>query len=768
MRNIFATGPWLASSLLMSSAGALVLACPSQALAQDGRQEGRGDVLAIEEIIVTSQKREQSLHDVPISITAFSGDYVRDTGWLNPVDIIQQVPNFSGYSIFGNAVPQFFIRGIGTNDPGNASQSPVAVYVNEIYHSSLVGQGFSLFDLERVEVLRGPQGTLWGKNTTGGAVHFISALPEQEFGGYALAGFGLYNDDTPVYDFEGAVTGPLISNVLAARVAVKARIRENWISNEIGQSGPKRQRGLDGVNELAGRLTFQFTPSETFDAVLRASVGRRDGDHVPLHQLPLDNPSSFFRHGGFAEDPRLDRMSIDRPSPEDIEYELASLHMNLSTPIGTITSITGYVHSFYSQDVDVDGTPFDGLFGPFEADSDQFTQEIRLASPEDQALRWIVGGYYFQEDMRGFNMFLTGSELNNPPLEIFANSGFGSFETRDRSSKAIFGSAEYDFTEALTASVGLRFTRDSEKFNADQKFWAFVAPRTLDSVPEANNAVVIFEATGLKEGWSRLTGDATLTYAFSDDANVYAKYSRGYLGGNHILPFPGTARVDVVNPETVNAFEVGSKSTLLAQRLQLYAAFFYYDYKDIQVSRGVTGSAGETFTSIRENAAKSTVKGIEIEAKLVPAPNWFFSLGFGWTDAEFDEFLSARPDGTIDDRAGRPFPNVPEINWNALASYTFPLPSGAGLEFETNWYYQDRIFIDSNFRDGEFGEARHVGNVNIRYHAASGDWKLTAYARNVTDNRYIVNRRNFENAIEAALIIFGEPRVFGLNFDISF
>ncbi|GAB4150220.1 MAG: TonB-dependent receptor [Sphingomonadales bacterium] len=766
MQKVSKANNRLQKLLLASTACMVSMQVHDVAHAQQGA--GNPGPVNIEEIIVTSQKREQSLQDVPISVTAFTGDYVRDTGWLNPVDIIQQVPNFSGYSIFGNAVPQFFIRGIGTNDPGNASQSPVAVYVNEIYHSSLVGQGFSLFDLERVEVLRGPQGSLWGKNTTGGAVHFISALPEHEFGGYATAGMGLYNDDTPVYDFEGAITGSLIADVLAARVAVKGRIREDWILNEVGVSGPQRKRGLDGVNEFAGRASFLFTPSEKFDAVLRLSVGRRDADHVPLHQVPLNNPDSFFRHGGFAEDPRLDRMSQDRPQPENIEYELASLHLNLDVGIGTVTSITGYVHSFYSQDADVDGTPFDGLFGPFEADSEQFTQEVRLASPQDQALRWIVGGYYFQEDMRGFNMFLTGSELNNPPLEIFANSGFGSFESRDRTSKAIFGSLEYDLDERWSFSGGLRFTRDTEKFDADQKFWAFVAPRTLDSVPEANNAVVIFEAAGLKEGWSRLTGDATINYAFNNDVNVYARYSRGYLGGNHILPFPGTARVDVVDPETVNAFEIGTKSDLLDQRLQLNAAFFFYDYKDIQVSRGQTGGAGETFTSIRENAAESTVIGVEVEAKFVPAPNWFFSLGFGWTDAEFDEFLSDLPDGTTEDRSGRPFPNVPEINWNALGSYTFPLPSGAGLEFETNWYYQDRIFIDSNFRDGEFGEARTVGNVNIRYHAASGDWKLSAYARNVANKRYIVNRRNFENAIEGALVIFGEPRVFGFLFDMNF
>ncbi|MEO1203943.1 MAG: TonB-dependent receptor plug domain-containing protein, partial [Pseudomonadota bacterium] len=171
-----------------------LLALAGAAMAMPPAQAQSGDGLVIEEITVTARKREQSLQDVPISITAFTGEDIQENGWTAPVDIIAKVPNVNAYSIFGNAFPIFWIRGIGTSDQAHGANSPVGMYGNEIYHSSLVGQGFALFDLERVEVLRGPQGTLWGKNTTGGAMNFISRVPGSELEGNMLGEFGLYND----------------------------------------------------------------------------------------------------------------------------------------------------------------------------------------------------------------------------------------------------------------------------------------------------------------------------------------------------------------------------------------------------------------------------------------------------------------------------------------------------------------------------------------------------------------------------------------------
>lgn len=738
----------------------LLLTVPAQAQ-QDSN-------LAIEEITVTATKREQSLQDVPISITAFTGEDIQENGWSSPVDIVAKSPNLNAYSVFGNAFPVFWIRGIGTSDQAHGANSPVGMYANEIYHSSLVGQGFALFDLERVEVLRGPQGTLWGKNTTGGAMNFISRLPGDQLEGDVHAEFGLYNDDTPVYKIEGGVSLPL-SETLSARVAVKTHQRDDWITNEIKNGrGPQTQEGLDGVNEFAGRFTLAWAPGDVFDAVFRATIGRRDGDHVPLHFEALDNPNSFVRHGGYDEDPRIDVMSQDRPQPEKVEYENISLHMNWDMDWGQITSISGYISALYNQDADVDGTPRDGLFGPFEADSEQFSQELRFAVEAGENTDFIFGAYYFTEDMDGFNWFLTGADLgpDNQFTGCCENSGFGNIEQRERDSIALFGSMDYRISDTLQLTAGLRYTEDEEDWAFQQLFWLFEDSRFNDGVPDANTVFELFDSGQLGEEWDEVTGDISLTWTLSDDVNIYSKYARGYLSGNHVLPFTGTF-FSVVEPEQIDSLELGLKGTYLDNRLQLNTAIFHYDYKNIQVSRGTTVPGQAGFISLRENAAEATVQGLELDLTYLPSDNWLIRTGIGYTDTEFDQFISQQAGGDID-YSGREFPNVPETTAYVDLRYNHPLASGASVEFATDWNYTDDYFVDLNYFPDNIGESRTIGNLYLRYHSEEQNWTASIFARNVTDKEYVVNRRDFSNALEGNLVIYGAPRVIGISLGMSF
>jgi len=738
----------------------------SVTLAQDTEDS---DELVIEEVIVTAQKREQSLTDVPISITAFSGEDIKENGWAAPIDIVAQTPNVNAYSVFGNAFPIFWIRGIGTSDQAHGANSPVGMYANEIYHSSLVGQGFALFDLERVEVLRGPQGTLWGKNTTGGAMNFISRTPGSSLEGDLLTEFGLYNDDTPMYRIQGGVSMPLNDN-LSARIAVMTHQRDDWVTNEIKVGrGPQSEEGLDGANEFAGRTTLVWRLDDSFDATFRATIGRRDGDHVPLHFEALDNPDSFVRHGGYEEDPAIDVVSQDRPSPETVEYENVSLHMNWNRDWGTITSITGYVHALYNQDADVDGTPRDGLFGPFEADSSQFSQELRVAWAINDMTDLIAGAFYFTEDMDGFNWFLTGSDLgpDNQFTGCCEDSGFGNIEQRERDSIAVFGSVNHRFSDTLTLNAGVRYTEDEEDWAFQQLFWIFEGSRFNDGVPDANSAVELFDSGPLNEKWDEFTGDISLTWTLSDDVNFYGRYAHGYLSGNHVLPFNGTF-YSVVEPESIDSIEVGAKGTYFDNRMQLNAAVFYYDYTNVQVSRGTTEPTQGGFISLRENAAAATVQGVELDMVWLPSENWLIRAGLGYTDTEFDEFLSELPGGGFEDYSGREFPNVPEITSYVDFRYNYPLDSGASLEVATDWNYRDDYFVDLNYFPDNIGESRTIGNLYFRYHSQEQNWVATLYARNVTDEEYVVNRRDFSNALEGNLVIYGAPRVIGVSLGMNF
>lgn len=762
----FISRSWLGLVSATALAAALV-AYPSQAMAQDGADQASADSDSTNEIgiVVTAQKREQALKDVPIAISAFSGSEVIENGWSSPVDVVALAPNVSGYSIFGNAFPLFFIRGIGTSDPGHGAMSPVGVYSNEVYHSSLAGQGFALFDLERVEVLRGPQGTLWGKNTTGGAMHFISKMPGSDFEGDASAKFELYNDDTPGYELQGGLSVPLVKDKLAARIALRAYTRGDWITNlaRVG-NGPSTQEGLDGLDEIAGRVTLHWTPSEAFSATLYGTIGRRNGDHVPLHFEPINNPNSFIRHGGFPADPSYDVVNQDHPSPERVEYENITLNAQIEGDWGSLTSITGYIHSFYSQDADVDATPRDALFGPFQADSKQFSQEVRFASTIGDSLNYIFGAYYFKESMNGFNWFLTGADLG--PGSNFTgcceNSGFGNIEQRDRSSYALFASMDYKLTDKLTLNGGIRYTRDKENWAFQQLFWLFSSSRFLEGVPDANTAFTLFNSGPLDRSWSKLTGDMSLTYAVTDDVNVYGKWARGFLSGNHVLPFTGT-NFNVVDPETIDSYEIGLKGSFAGGLIQLYTAAFYYDYKNVQVNRGTTVPGQAGFISIRENAAAATVKGFEIDAKFRPVEGMVISAGVGYTDAKFKEFIDRGVD-----RSGFRFPNVPKFNGNVQFSYDMPLKNDGSIEFATDWNYADGSFVDTNFDPIGRSESRTIGNAYLRYHAPGRVWTASLFARNVANKIYVVNRRSFASALEGNLVIYGQPRVIGAQLDMRF
>jgi iron complex outermembrane receptor protein len=732
-------------------------------------QQGESEDLVIEEITVTAQKREQSLMEVPISITAFTGEDIQESGWTEPADIIAKTPNVNAYSVFGNAFPIFWIRGIGTSDQAHGANSPIGMYANEIYHSSLVGQGFALFDLERVEVLRGPQGTLWGKNTTGGAMNFISKTPGSQFEGNLLAEYGLYNDDTPLYRVQGGVSMPL-SDTLSTRIAMFSHQRDDWVTNEIKNGrGPQTEEGLDGVSEFAGRVTFVWAPRDGFDATFRATIGRRDGDHVPLHFEQLDNPNSFVRHGGYEEDPAIDVVSQDRPQPERVEYENVSLHLNLERDWGTLTSISGFIHALYNQDADVDGTPRDGLFGPFEADSEQFSQELRATLPIGERADLIAGAYYFTEDMDGFNWFLTGSDLgpNNPNTGCCENSGFGNIEQRERNSYAFFGSVNYQFTDTLTLNAGLRYTEDEEDWAFQQLFWIFEGSRFNDGVPDSNDVSELFDSGQLSESWDEITGDVSLTWSLSDDVNVYGKFARGYLSGNHVLPFTGTF-YSVVEPEEIDSLEFGVKGTYFEGLLQSNFAVYHYDYTNIQVSRGTTEPTQGGFISLRENAAEATVQGFEFDLTWRPGENWLVRAGGGYTDTEFDEFLSQLPGGGFEDYSGREFPNVPKTTGFIDVRYNYPLDNGASVEIATDWNYADDYFVDLNYFPDNIGESRTLGNLYLRYHSPERNWTATLYARNVADEEYVVNRRDFANAIEGNLVIYGAPRVLGVSLGIDF
>jgi iron complex outermembrane recepter protein len=735
-------------------AAGVAIAIPTLSMAQ------QADV-AIEEILVTAQKREQSLQDVPIAITAFTGETQKNLGWSKPIDILAMVPNMSGQSLFGTTQPTFFIRGIGTSDQHHSAQSPVGFYSDDTYIGSTVAQGFQLFDLERVEVLRGPQGTLWGKNTTGGAIHFVSARPTHESKGYAAATYGLYNDDTQDVQFEGMANTSLVKDVLAARASVQVSARDGWVKNTFNNTK------LEELTRYSGRTSFVYTPTENFEALLNVTLGRQRGDHVVLHHV-FNPQSNSFLVVPYREGSDISVVSQDHDSPENVDYSSGTLHLTWDLPFGDIKSISGFGNVKRVENADVDASPFDVGTGPFVNDTEQRSQEFRITSKQEAAFRWILGAFYFHETIDGTTSIIDGPDGFGVFCPRTRYCTAQNFEDRKRESYAGYGSIDYDLTDQLTFTGGLRFTEDSERLGLKLFYY--------DSNGQRGSEGVIARAVGtpfkaadrvLNKTWSKLTGDATMAFKATEDLNLYAKYSRGYLAGTHVIPFVFPSEINTLEPEEIIAYEAGIKSEMLDGSLQLRAAGFYYDYSNIQVSRIDPANSG---TGVRrENAATAKVKGGELELTARPTENFFVSGGLGYTDATYNKFLSAsssRP-GQIDNFSGNRLLNTPKWTANGLLLYSVPLAVGS-LELQTDWVHQGQVFFTPANNNIEIGEKRTIGNVAVRYVSDDASWKLTAFARNVLNTTYIANERNFSSFWGLNLRILGAPRVIGAKFEFNF
>lgn len=752
------SNPFIVIAAVLLANGSLLLTADA-VFAQGSGQAGASERL-IEEIVVTAQKRAQSIQEVPIAITAFDGELQKELGWDTPLDMIAQAPNVIGQSLFGTTQPTFFIRGIGTTDQHHSAQSPVGVYVDEVYVNSTVAQGFQLFDLQRIEVLRGPQGTLWGKNTTGGAMHFVTADPSQESLGNISATYALFNEDTTDVNFEGYINRPLVEDKLAARVSFNVRNRDGWVLNEFDGSD------IGERNRFSARLGLSYTPTDNFDAVLKASIGRQRGDHVVLHHVFNPSPASFLVLP-YQENPAIDVVSQDHDAPEDVDFGSASLRLNWSGDYGTVTAISGYIEVERDENADVDASPFDTGFGPFVSDSEQWSQEVRFTSPEEERFRYILGAFLFNETIDGSTTIGDGPDgfgIFCPPADHCAVQNF---EDRERDSYAVFANIDYDLSDNLSLNAGVRWTQDEETLGLRLVSYNFNGERSLEgNLRGAIGPLNESANTTLDEEWDEFTGNVTLSYNLSDDAHVYGRVARGYLAGTHVIPFVFPTEIATLDPEEVDSFEVGVKTLTLDGSLQLNVAAFVYDYSNIQVSRIDPEAAG---TGVRrENAAEADIWGVEVEAVYQPTNRLRLSGGLGYTDAEYSQFLSFDPGtGTINDFSGNQLLNTPEWNANLFALYTIPLEVGA-LELQSDWTYQDDVFFNPDNNPVEIGESRTLGNFALRYVSEAGDWSVEAFVRNLTDEEYIVNERNFSSFWGLNLRIVGDPRVVGLRLDMSF
>jgi iron complex outermembrane receptor protein len=720
-------------------------------------------IAEIEEIIVTAQKREQSIQDVSISVTALSGDMIDDFGYEDTRDIFYQTPNVdvSQWSYSGGIT----IRGNATLNNTLAGEGTVALYFDEVYRPVSFYGGNMMLDVERVEVLRGPQGTLFGRNSTAGLVHFISRKPTEEPEGYASIEYGSY--DTRI--FEGAISGPLSERV-RGRLAVKYHEDDGFQTNQ-GPAGGK----LAVTDRIAGRAHLEFDLND--DAVLLLSVEASDADDIgkafnywgQLDPMTLTQcePKRMWAGecvGGGAYfglptfgDPDV---SVKRPYTEhdpdngDGRYTLetlsatAKLTWQLSETMELI-SITGYDshERFFNTDEDASAT---GVWGgyyqyndQYTSESDQFTQEIRLTG-SNGGIDWLLGFFYFDEDRGATSTAKDFEAVPGVP---------DTFTQVDSESWAVFGEFGRSLTETVRLVGGLRYT--------DEKKETHVLTNTLPGSQQLSDDNLSFKAG--------------LEWRPRDEWMVYGTISSSFRSGNfnNDLLFGNLAQLTAVAPEEVISFELGSKSTLMDGRMTLNATAFYQDATDKQ---GIVYDRGEDNPSPASKlitVGDMEIYGAELELYMVPVENLELSLGVGWLDTE----IQADPGfgfnagfGTgANAFLGDPFflDGSGESSWgvNGMVRYHIPLASAGRLTLQADYDWRDESIGENGL---SYNEDRLLVNLRAFWNSPDGRWEIQAYAENAFNKKYIDNLGPIVAGEDHLVGNMGLPQWFGVKVIMSF
>jgi iron complex outermembrane receptor protein len=734
-------------SLSLSTAAAVsALALGAPAFAQDSADGTTSGGVA--EIVVTAQKRAQNLQDVPISVTAFDNTAIREAGFTNSLSIGDQVPNLE-IKTFGG-VPNIFIRGVGNNDFNASSIGPISIYRDDVVVASTGSQIFSLFDLERIEVVRGPQGTLFGKNTTGGAIQFFSRLPDGEFEGNARFGYGRFN----LFEGEAAASVPLAEG-LSLRVAGIVRRRD----------GEKRnlftgERAIN-IDEAAARAILRWQPTSDTDIRLTVGGGRDRSDYLQNKPVGTINGADLFGYSDpFPNDPNL--LNFNGQSRNYSNNVFVNLNIAQSFGDFTFKSISGYDKSSVDNRVDVDGGTKRVDEINFLTDAEQLTQEFQLAY-DNGPLNAIAGLYYFQEDLNAdSNADLLGElTFAQGALPLITRA------TRKNTAYAIFGQATYALLPTLRLTLGGRYTID--KVRATHR--ADLIPGFFDANIPDGTPVPLIPFAALRDTYKSFSWRVAADFDVTDDILAYASVDRGFkAGGFNLGIMTSIDERTQVDPEYLTSYEVGLKTTLFDRRLRLNLSAFYYDYSDLQVL-SVNRQAGSAVPTLGlDNAADATIKGIEVEATAAPADWLDMGLNLGILDAKYKNYLSGAIDpvtGDPRDFSGNRMPGAPKFSLSTFAQVTVPVG-----RFETRWraeynYTGKKYYNNAQSELISSGEGYGLINLRVAFADPDQGWELAAWARNVTGKAYIVDATD-TSGFGFVPRYYGERATYGAEFSFKF
>ena len=741
----------------------------------------------LEEITVTARKRAETLQDTPVSVTAFTGNNMEARGFTDVSQISDYTPNvqfdttapLSG----GSNAATIFIRGVGQTDFNHNVDPGVGVYIDGVYLARSVGSVLGLLDVERIEVLRGPQGTLFGKNTIGGAVNVTTKRPGGEFEGKVNATYGRFDR----FAINGMLNIPLNEDQLALRLSGTTESQDAIAYRADGV-------GLGGKDNSGARATLYWNASDNLDVTLSADYTTADEDS-PVESLLGINPAAqliILNNAFVATDPSgifddryvIDSLDVggvmDNGTSELVgsEYEIYGVSMTLNWNVADIDikSITAYRNMDMSFGRDADHSPLVIQHTANEIEHDQFSQEFNITGTAfDDKLDWLIGALYFEEQSYNYaTVPIVPGLFQNPGLEAMALSlpdgpdkerllglvaggaSGGGPDNIDNTSYAAFLHTSYHFTDQFTLTAGLRYTHEKKYVDVKSSFL-----QLLQTVPEGAPvppAFYLLTDTDAEKEFDNLSLHLNLEYRWNDDVMTYLSYSEGFKSGGfnarYLLPRAEPLGFD---EEEVTTYEFGLKTELFDRRLRLNIAAFYSEYSDIQVS---AVRNGEPFT---QNAAEATIKGFEVEFTALATEHLTLMGGIGYLDSGYDN-LEPGTLVSLDDM----FVDSPEWSVNIAAEYVVPINDAAELVFRGDYSYRSEFANDATNTPELIQDGYGLLNGGITLDFVEKGLSVTAYGRNLTDEHYIMSGWADIGSIGLVDGTWGRPREWGVTVNYNF
>jgi iron complex outermembrane recepter protein len=727
------------------SASVAAIACASPAIAQDTNEstaETQGTGLGT--IIVTANRRGENLQDVAISAATLQEDRVQSlfASGADNTALSGQVPGLFVESSNGRAAPRFYIRGLGNTDFDLAASQPVSVIMDEIVLENVTLKSFPIFDVERIEVLRGPQGTLFGRNTPAGIVKIDTKKPTFDTNAQASLSVGTLG--TVALDF--GIGGGIAQDIVAVRLSGLYQRRSDWVDNDF----TGEDDALGGFEDLALRGQVLIEPTERLSFLVNAQYRDLDGTST-LFRANILGPGNNKLNQNYDRD----TVFYDAGGGNEARYETFGISgtMTYEADVATLTSITSFYDSEGSSRGDIDGgfgasfaPPFGPGFIPFPADTQdsidltQTTHEVRLASNSDGPFTWQVGAYGFWSD---FTVTTVGFTFPPPVTVRHRNDAW-----------AAFGQVTGQLSETVRVTGGLRYTEDDKRF------------------------IVVSGSTPQPRGVEdeRLTWDLSAFVDVSEEASVYARVASGFraptIQGRDVAFFSPPS---IAMSEKIMSYEAGFKSQMADNRIRLNGAVFYYTVDDPQFT-AVGG--GDNLVQL-VNAKKGTGLGFEIDSAFQPTEYLTFTAGFAWNDTEIKDdtlavgicaqcnvidplvMIGGNTRALVD---GNPFPNAPEITADITAELTIPVGVDHRVFLFTDWQYQGatNFFL---YESQEFNADNQIeGGLQIGYGHIDGDWELALFARNITNEHNVRGGIDFNN--NTAFV--NDPRIIGISARVNY